>query len=177
MNKMFIGILTCLLLTACSGFDDQRANEFQSLSQQQQAHYWQAKKVAALTKRVQALGLTVYTLGDENQILISSGTLFNGNTPQLNTHVNPIFKAIADLINAQSTASVQVLTYTQSSNNTQRNFSLTQSWADSVVDGLRQQGLLTGVVSAQGHGECDNIGTGSALTNRIVIRYRIDHEN
>lgn len=177
MNRMFIWILTCLLLTACSGINDQRANEFQSLSQQQQAQYWQTKKVVALTKRVRALGLTVYTLGDENQILIPASALFNGDTPQLHGNTDPIFKAVADLINAQPAASVQVLTYTQSSNNTQRNFSLTQSWADSVVDGLRQQDLLTGVASAQGHGECDNIGTGSALTNRIVIRYRIDHEN
>jgi len=177
MEKKLALLLPCLLLTACGGFNEERANAFQSLSQQQQAHYWQEKKIAVLSKKLKALGAIIYTQGDENQILISAGQIFNGNTSQVRNSAEQLFKAIAELINAESTASVRVLTYAHYGHATERNFALTQSWADSVVDGLRQQGLLTGLVSAQGHGSCDNIGTSSALTNRIEIHYRVDHED
>lgn len=177
MEKKLALLLPCLLIAACGGFNEQRADAFQSLSQQQQAHYWQEKKVAVLRKKLKALGAIIYTQGDENQILISAGQIFNGDTSQVESRADNLFKAISELINAQSTASVRVLTYAHFGHSTERNFSLTQSWAESVVDGLRQQGLLTGLVSAQGHGACDNIGTTSALTNRIEIHYRIDHEN
>lgn len=176
MKKLLL-LLPCLLLASCSNFNEEHADAFQSLSQQQQAHYWQEKKVAVLRKRLTALGAIIYTQGDENQILISAGQIFNGDTPQVRSSADQLFEAIAELINAQSTASVRVLTYAHLGHSTQRNFALTQSWADSVVDGLRQQGLLTGLVSAQGHGTCDNIGTTSTLTNRVEIHYRIDHEN
>jgi len=176
MKRKLILLLSCIALSACSNFNENRADEFQSLSQLQQAHYWQAKKVAALTKKVKSFGLRVYTQGDENQIIIPASAVFNGNTPQLQSNAR-MFQTISDLINAQSTASVQVLTYANNSNSAQRNFSLTQSWADSVVEALRAQGLETGLLSAQGHGDCDNIGTTSTFTNRIEIHYRVAHEN
>jgi hypothetical protein len=176
MKKQLILLLSCMTLSACSNFNENRADEFQSLSQLQQAHYWQAKKVSALTKRVKGFGLRLYTQGDENQIIIPAGVLFNSDTPQFHGN-STMFKTIADLINAQSTASVQVLAYANNSQSAQRNFSLTQSWADSVVDALRTQGLQTGLLSAQGHGDCDNIGTTDGLTNRIEIHYRVGHEN
>jgi outer membrane protein OmpA-like peptidoglycan-associated protein len=177
MKKNCSVLLSCLLLSACSGFNEERADAFQSLSQAQQAHYWQEKKVALLSKQLKALGAILYTQGDENQIIIPASALFNSNTPPLQNRAKPILKAIAALINAQSTAAVNVLTYAQYGNSTERNFALTQSWAESIVDSLRQQGLLTGLVSAQGHGSCDNIGTANALTNRVEIHYRVAHED
>ena len=165
------------LLSACSNFNEERTNEFQSLSQLQQAQYWQARKVRILTERLENMHVVVYHFGDEYQILIPADFIFKGNTSQLAGSRDKLFKAIANLVNAQSTPAVNVLAYANNNASEQRNFSLTQNWAEAVVDQLRQQGLSVSLVTAKGHGQCDNIGRSSSLINRIEIHYRISHEN
>jgi outer membrane protein OmpA-like peptidoglycan-associated protein len=176
-KRTLIFLMMMTLLSACSHFNEERTNEFQSLSQLQQAQYWQARKVKILTERLEKMSVVVYHFGDEYQILIPANFIFKGNTSQMASPRDELFKAIADLVNAQSTPAVNVLAYANNSASPQRNFSLTQNWAETVVDQLRQQGLSVSLVTAKGHGSCDNIGRGSSLTDRIEVHYRISHEN
>lgn len=176
--KLFVSLcLSSLLLMACTHFNEDRADQFQSLTQDQQSQYWQAKKIESLMQQLESLGVAVYVEGDEYQILIPASLLFNEDTPQLSDTAKPVFNAVSALINAQSTPAVRILAYTNKNGSTRRNLALSQSWAASTLDQLRQQGLLVGLLSAQGHGKCDTIGKNNSLTNRIEIRYRISHGN
>lgn len=166
-----------LCLIACSDFNEEKANEFQSLTQLQQAHYWQQKNLVVLLSKVRALGITVNIVGDQYEILFPASYLFKDNTSQLYLGKESIFKAIADLIKAQSTAGVYVQAYSGAYSSREQNFALTQSWADTVTRYLRDQDLQTGFIAAQGHGECDNISKDSELANRIEIHYQISHED
>lgn len=179
MSKKFLLSIIAVapLLAGCHNFDEERANQFQSLSQMQQQEYWQARKVTLLVNDLKKMGIAVYIVGDEYQILIPAGKIFNGNTPQLNGSATSVIQAVTKLINAQATPAVRILAYTNSSDSAQRNYSLTESWAETMVDRLRQANLTVGVISAQGHGDCDNIGSHSLYNNRIEIRYRISHGN
>lgn len=178
MKKHYIIFLaSTLLLVSCTSFNEERANQFQSLTQNQQAQYWQTKNVLRLIANLKNHGTTIYVQGDEYQIIIPASKLFKGNTPQTLASTNATLRPVVELINAQSTPSIQVLAYTHFSASKDRNFALTQSWAQTILDRLKQEGLMVALLSAKGHGECDNIGPSDFLNNRIEIHYRIDHDN
>lgn len=175
--KLFGLSLIALLLTGCTHFNEDRANQFQSLTQSQQAQYWQDKKIRDLTDQLEKSGATVYAQGDEHEILIPADKLFRGDTPQLSNDAKSTLQNVTKLINAQSTPSVVISAYVNNSPSKRRNLALSQSWADTTQEQLRQQGLLVGVLSTQAHGDCDNIGKHNRYTNRIEIHYRISHGN
>ncbi len=177
MKNYWLILCPAIMLIGCTHFDENRANQFQSLSQDQQAQYWQMKNVLRLIDQAKAQGFGVYVQGDEYQIIIPANRLFKGSTPQTLGSMNATLRPVVDLINAQSTPAVHVLAYTDSSTSKDRNFALTQSWAQTVLSRLREEDVITGLLSAEGHGECDNIGGAEWFNNRIEIRYRISHDH
>jgi outer membrane protein OmpA-like peptidoglycan-associated protein len=179
MKKIFTLLTLSLLsayLSACTGFNNDRATQFQSLTSSQQAAYWQKRNVMYLMRQLQQQGATVYHYGDAYQIIIPTSKLFNGETTLVSNSADSLIKALVKFINAQPTAEVRVLAYTNHDVSKEANFALTQSWGEALVNKLRESGLIAGVLSAQGHGECDNIGKDNTFTSRVEIHYRIAHE-
>lgn len=163
-----------LVITACTHVDENRAARFQGLSQQQQAKYWQMKKIQDFAADLEHRGVAVYQVGDEYQLIVPAGLIFEGNTPAYNSSAPVLFQAITNLLNAQSMPSIKIAAYANAGSS-QRNYALSQSWALTLEDQLRQHGLAVGVVYTAPHGACDNIGK-NALSNRLEIHYRVSHD-
>ncbi|MCD6046950.1 MAG: hypothetical protein K0S08_597 [Gammaproteobacteria bacterium] len=179
MKKIFTLLTLSLLsacLSACTGFNNDRATQFQSLTSTQQAAYWQERNITHLMHQLQQQGATVYHYGDAYQIIIPTSKLFNGEATLVSNNADSLIKALVNFINVRPTAGVRVLAYTNLGTSKEANFALTQSWSEALINKLRASGLTAGVLSAQGHGECDNIGKDNSFTNRVEIHYRIEHE-
>ncbi len=168
----------CTLLNACSSPPPPTI-----LSQHQQYEYDQAVQVRRLIMKVQDLGAPVYVQGDTYQIIIPTDRMFKGLTSQLNPTRGPLLQAIVNLLNAQNIAAIQIDGYTSAPgfehttiNKEQLRYSLTQSWGNSLMEQLRENGLKVGLITVNAHGQCDNIGTLNAYSNRIELNYRISHE-
>lgn len=181
-NKPFkkLLFLSCIMaLSACQPhFDQDAANQFQSLSKNQQASYWQAKKTQTEAVRLEQKGIMVYQVGDEYRIIIPAGIVFiNANTPALTNQAHDVFDTLVALLNNQKTPSVHVLAYVNPGTSPQRDYALSEAWAEVFAENLRDDGLATALVTSTGMGRCDNVGSGYNVSQRIELRYRIIHED
>lgn len=175
MRLLLILVSCTLALSACSSpslVNEEAANQFQSLSKNQQAHYWQAVRRQHDSAELEKLGIQVLNNGEEYQLNIPAKLLFIGTTPMTADKAEDTYQKIAHLINAEPTSSVRVLAYT-STGNAQRDFSLTQSWGNTVLTNLREAKLATALLTATGKGTCLNYPGTSARNSHIEIYYRI----
>lgn len=168
-------LLFCITwLTACSSspINEDAVNQFQSLTKNQQADYWQQKRVQYASAELQKVGAQVFNKGEEYQIVVPSALLFKGATPSAAKGDAAIYQKIVNLLNSEPTSSLTVLAYTITGNK-QRDFSLTEDWAHTVMEQIRDKQLITPLVNAQGKGTCLNYPTSNAFASRIEIHYRI----
>lgn len=167
-------ILCCLAsLTACSSspINEDAVNQFQSLTKNQQADYWQQKRIQYASAELQKVGVQVFNNGAQYQVVIPSTLLFKGATPSASKGDTAIYQKLANLINSEPTSRISIDAYTITGNK-QRDFSLTADWAHSVMAQLRDQQLITALINAQGMGTCLNYPPSNPLSSRIEIHYR-----
>lgn len=174
--RLFLCLSFCLVsLSACSPFaaiNEDAANQFQSLTKNQQAEYWQQKRVQYASAALEQLGGQVFNNGEEYQINLPSNLLFIDETSMSAKDAKKTYQAIVDLLNIEPTSSITILAYTNTGN-TQRDFALSQSWATTVMGNLRDLQLATALVNAKGKGTCLAYPKSSTLHSHIEIHYRI----
>lgn len=172
-------LLFCLVgLTACSSspINEDAANQFQSLTKNQQADYWQKVRVQYASGEIEKIGGQVFNNGEEYQINIPSKLLFVGTTPMSTKNNDAVYQKIVNLLNCEPTSRITILAYTNTGN-TQRDFSLTADWAHTAMNHLRDLQLATALVNAQGKGTCSNFAKSTPFASRIEIHYRIQRND
>ena len=174
MRLLFILLSCTLVMTGCSSpslVNETAANQFQSLSKNQQADYWKAVRRQHDSAVLEQLGIQVLNNGEEYQLNIPAKLLFIGTTPMTAEKAHDTYQKIAHLIDAEPTSSVRILAYTSTGDN-QRDFALTQSWAQTALTGLREAQLATALLSATGKGTCSNYPGKSVKNSHLEIYYR-----
>lgn len=175
MRLYFLFVATALACTACSSpsyMDEDAVNQFQSLTKNQQAHYWQQKQLQYASAQIEQLGGQVLINGEEYQIKLPAKLFFVGQTPIQTSQGKQAYPKIVDLLNAEPTSSVVIEAYA-STGDTQRDFDLTNSWAHTVMNQLRDRQLNVALVHAQGRGKCLSYPNSDPLAARIEIHFRI----
>ena len=169
-------VLSCaVLLNGCSSepkINEEAANQFQSLSKNQQAAYWQAKRRQHDSIELEQLGIQILKNGAEYQLNVPAKLLFIGTTPMTANQAKQTYQKIAQLINAEPISSVKIFAYS-TTGDAQRDFALSQSWAQTALTNLREVGLSTALVTATGKGTCLNYPKSDPMSAHLEIHYRL----
>ncbi len=164
-----------LLLNGCDStpiINEAAANQFQSLSKNQQAAYWQAIRQQNAIAELQQLGISVFTKGQEYTLDIPASLLFIDSTPMTAVKAQDTYQKIVKLTNIESTSRLSIETYSDTGDR-QRDFALTLSWAQTVQSNLRDAGSSTAIINAVGKGSCQPNLTNKSPNAHIEIHYRI----